>query len=80
MPVSLEEFCGQISELGLLSDSELSSAQATVNSLPANEVTRAFAKILVRQNKVTAFQAQQLIEQVCRRRLAGIGMGGLPPE
>ncbi len=60
MPVSLEAFCRQVSELGLLSDSELSSAQATVSSLSASEATRAFAKNLVRSNKVTVFQAQQL--------------------
>lgn len=60
MPVSMDEFCRQMSELGLISESELSHAQTTVDSLPANEATRAFAKTLVRSKKVTVFQAQQI--------------------
>ncbi len=60
MPVSLEEFCRQASEIGLLSQSELSHAQDTVGSSASKEAARAFAMNLVRQKKVTVYQAQQL--------------------
>lgn len=60
MPVSLEDFCRQISELSLLSESELTSARSTIKSAPSNEATKEFARKLVRQKKMTAFQAQQL--------------------
>jgi serine/threonine protein kinase len=62
MPVSLEEFSLSLSETGLLSTAEVGEARHGLAERGTPGSTEEFARLLVRQKKLTAFQASAIYQ------------------
>lgn len=60
MPVSLDEFCKQVSQLGVISEQELTTCREESSAAGTSDSAKELAKSLVRRKGLTVFQAQQI--------------------